>query len=185
MITHNFSFFLPYYVECSRWCGYSYSLARKQWRSLNLTYLIEAKERHKTFNFFNKGYYRNKIYIKKFFFLIHVKPPFEGTDLKKAAQRECVATCNAYFFSTATFLYPSLPTSQPFYPLLPPGYFIAVLFSLIWISESSGLLHFLLRHLAVTMNSLVATPPVPPHFYENSRFSPSRMSKISLPRTLE
>lgn len=26
------------------------------------------------------------------------------------------------------------------------------------------------------MNSLVATPPVPPHFYENPRFSPSRIS---------
>ncbi|KAJ5763826.1 hypothetical protein N7533_002507 [Penicillium manginii] len=25
------------------------------------------------------------------------------------------------------------------------------------------------------MNSLVATPPVPPHFYEHSRFSPSRI----------
>jgi hypothetical protein len=34
-------------------------------------------------------------------------------------------------------------------------------------------------HPAVIMNSLVATPPVPPHFYENSRFSPSRMSKNS------
>lgn len=28
------------------------------------------------------------------------------------------------------------------------------------------------------MNSLVATPPVPPHFYEHSRFSPSRPSKV-------
>jgi protein Cut8 len=34
------------------------------------------------------------------------------------------------------------------------------------------------------MNSLVATPPVPPHFYENPRFSPSRMSKTSLSNIL-
>ncbi|KAL4878547.1 Cut8 six-helix bundle-domain-containing protein [Aspergillus karnatakaensis] len=34
------------------------------------------------------------------------------------------------------------------------------------------------------MNSLVATPPVPPHFYEHSRFSPSRpMSTLSNPPT--
>lgn len=31
-------------------------------------------------------------------------------------------------------------------------------------------------HPAVIMNSLVATPPVPPHFYENPRLSPSRIS---------
>lgn len=30
------------------------------------------------------------------------------------------------------------------------------------------------------MNSLVATPPVPPHFYEHSRFSPSRSSECCL-----
>lgn len=28
------------------------------------------------------------------------------------------------------------------------------------------------------MNSLVATPPVPPHFYEHARLSPSRSSKF-------
>lgn len=30
--------------------------------------------------------------------------------------------------------------------------------------------------LTIIMNSLVATPPVPPHFYEYSRLSPSRSS---------
>ncbi|KAJ5725752.1 uncharacterized protein N7483_007109 [Penicillium malachiteum] len=32
------------------------------------------------------------------------------------------------------------------------------------------------------MNSLVATPPVPPHFYEHSRHSPSRISTIPIPK---
>jgi hypothetical protein len=42
-------------------------------------------------------------------------------------------------------------------------------------------LHLSAHQLSVViMNSLVATPPVPPHFYEYSRLSSPRPSKNSL-----
>lgn len=36
-----------------------------------------------------------------------------------------------------------------------------------------------LQRYLIIMNSVVATPPVPPHFHESARLSPSRSSKLS------
>jgi hypothetical protein len=78
------------------------------------------------------------------------------------------------FFSTAASLFLSPPQNQA--TVIISLDFSAL--SFFWVSESLRL-STIFCHLAVIMNSLVATPPVPPHFYEN-RFSPSRMSKTSL-----
>lgn len=103
----------------------------------------------------------------------------------KPALWDCVAARNVTpFFSPPLLCFSSSSphlTSHLSSPCWAP-FFSFFLSALLPFSISPPDFHFPLRwnihprHPAVIMNSLVATPPVPPHFYENPRLSPSRIS---------